>query len=40
MKQLFSLLFFLVVLFTSCKKTEVANDNSLQTAIYVMSNEP
>lgn len=40
MKQLFSLLFFLVVLFTSCKKTEVTNDNSLQTAIYVMSNEP
>jgi 6-phosphogluconolactonase len=40
MKHLFSLLFFLVVIFSSCKKTEVVNDNSLQSAIYVMSNEP
>lgn len=39
MYKLFSLLFFLVVLFTSCKKNEVANVDSLQSAIYVMSNE-
>lgn len=40
MKQLFTVLFFLVVFFISCKKTEGGNDNSSQSAIYVMSNEP
>lgn len=40
MKHFFSFSFLLLVLFTSCKKAEVTNDGTLQSAIYVMSNEP